>query len=286
MTVQNNTFSTKTLICNGLAVAFVAAFLQQILHEAVHGLTALAVGKDWVFLNLFASGSRWPGAPSEAGDALVAASAAVFNIFCGAACVLLFGRPDAARRPLWRLFLLYFGAYSIFAGFGYLMFDAAFFKPGGGNVGDWRKVIAFLGGAWEARLPIFLVGVAGSLYGFFWAPYSAARLGDGRLDKPSRVRLALSLLLVPYLVVNTVFTVLAIWHPLGGAGVLLVFFKYWFGYIGLFWGFFIAAYWADFKDPIAGLSPLPGRPATSWMIAALVALGAAVALLTPAVPAG
>ena len=283
--MNDNSPSTKVLVASGLTVAFVAAFLQQALHEAVHGLTALVVGKNWVFFNLFASGSTWPGVPSEAGDALVAASAAIFNIFCGALCVLLFRGPGSCRRPLGRLFLLYFGAFSIFAGFGYLMFDAAFFVPDGQNLGDWRKVIAFLGGSWGVRFPILMVGLAGSLYGFFWVPYSVIRLGSGKVDRHSRVRLALPLLLVPYLVINTVFTILAIWHPLGSSGTVLVFFKYWFGYIGLFWGYFIAAYWANLEEPIDNLSPLPGRPAPAWMIAALIALGAAVALLMPGIPA-
>lgn len=147
-------------------------------------------------------------------------------------------------------------------------------------------MIAFLGGGWEVRLPILLVGAAGSLFGFFWTPYAAVRLGCGHVDRPSRVRLALSLLLLPYLAVSTVFTILALWHPLGGDGLVLVFLKYWFGYIGFFWGFFITAFWADFKEPIRGLSPLPDRPSPPWTIAALVALGAAIGLLLPQLPAG
>lgn len=272
--------STRSLVTHGLTVAFVAAFLQQVVHEATHGIVAMMVGKQWVFFNLFATGSRWLDAPSARADAVIAGSAALFNIVCGTVCVFLFARPRWHQCPTGRLFLLYFGGFSLLSGFGYLMFDSLFFNPASNSLGDWRRVVAFLGGGWAVRAPILLIGAAGSLATFFWLPYAALRFGDGSIDSPSRVRIALPLLLIPYIVISALFTTLAFWHPLGAMGTVVVGLKYWLGYIGFFWAFFIAAYWADFREPISGLSRLPQRVATPWLVAALGALAAAVVLVS------
>ena len=50
-------------------LALAAAVLQQIVHESTHGFVALAVGKHWDMLNLFTSGTSWPGEPIPSGMA-------------------------------------------------------------------------------------------------------------------------------------------------------------------------------------------------------------------------
>lgn len=274
---------SSALLTHGLAVGLLASLLQQVLHESTHGVTALLVGKRWELLHLFASGSSWAGAADARADAVVAGSAALLDILVAAICIILFYRRFAVERPMLRLFLLYLGAFSLFSGFGYLMVDALFFDASDPGPGDWKRVIQVLGGGWGIRLPVLLIGAAGSLAGFFWLPYSTLRLTAPPLDRPTRVRLAFALLMAPYLATSALFTVLALWHPLGAEGTLLVALKYWFGDVGFFWGFFIAGYWANVRRPPPRPSPLPARPARGWLIASVAGWLIALALLLPGI---
>jgi hypothetical protein len=133
------------------------------------------------------------------------------------------------------------------------------------------------------RLPLLLIGAVGILWGFFWLARSALRFADDASDKAERVRVALPLLLVPYLAINVLFTVLAIWHPLGGQGMFIVAFQYWFGYVGFFWGFFLAAYWLDIHKPLPNPVALPEQPQPVWWIAAGLVFLLAVAVLLPTI---
>jgi hypothetical protein len=270
---------------NVLAVALLAMLAEQILHEATHGVVAVLVGRRWEMWNLFAVGSSWPDelAGSAWGTGLTAGSAAAVNIFCGVVCVLAFTRPWLASRPMWRLFVFYFGSFSLFAGFGYLMVDPLFYKAGGTNIGDWKTIVQLLGGGWAARLPIAVAGMAGVLWGFFWVPRAALQFGEGELDRAGRARVALSLLVVPYLVVNTVMTLLALWHPLGISGLWLVVFKQWFGFFGFFWGFFMASHWLTVKPTSAARTPLPSKISLPWVAASMGALVLSSAVLLPSI---
>ncbi len=268
---------------NAIAIAIVAVLAEQIGHEITHGIAAIIVGKDWQILNLFAVYSVWPGDADAFGDGVVAASAALLNIFTGFVAIFFFGTATFANRPTWRLFWLYFAGFSLLAGFGYLMVDPLFYRPGGGNLGDWQKIVDLLGGTWAVRAPISAVGAAGVLLVFFWLPRAVMKLGDGSIERTSRVSLARTLLLVPYLVVCTVLTVMALWHPLGMNGLVLMAMKYWMGFSAFFWGFFIAGYWAKLEQPISNPTPLPAGPARGWIAGAAVGLVVASALLLPGI---
>ncbi len=271
------------ILLNALAAALLGALVAQILHEACHGITALLVGAQWQAFNLFAVLWDWPATPSETGTVLVEAMPALLNILLGFLGVFLFGRTARQQRAMLALFWMYFAAYNLFMGFGYLFVDPLFYRPGSDQVGDWQKVIQSLGGSWAIRLPILLLGAAGVLWGFFWLARSALRFASDASNKAERVRVALPLLLAPYLVINVLFTILAFWHPLGGQGLFVVAFQYWFGYVGFFWGFFLAAYWLDVHKPLPNAVALPDQPRPAWWIAAGLTLLLAVAALLPTI---
>lgn len=225
----------------------------------------------------------WTATPNETGTVLVEAVPALVNILLGFVGVLLFGHSARQQRGLPALFCMYFAAYNLFMGFGYLFVDPLFYQPGSEQVGDWQKVIQIMGGSWAVRLPMLLIGMGGVLWGFFWLARAALRFASDAGDKAERRRVALPLLLVPYLVINVLFTVLAFWHPLGGQGLFIVAFQYWFGYAGFFWGFFLAAYWLDVHKPLSNPVALLDQPRPVWWIAAGLTLLLSVAVLLPTI---
>ncbi len=271
------------LVFNALTAALLGALGAQILHEACHGLTAVLVGAEWQAFNLFAVLWDWPGAPDETGTVLVEALPALLNILLGFLGVFLFRQSARQQRAMAALFWMYFAGYNLFMGFGYLFVDPLFYQPGSEQLGDWQKVIQILGGSWAVRLPILLVGVVGILWGFFWLARSALRFAGDASNKAERLRVALPLLLVPYLAINILFTVLAIWHPLGGQGTFIVAFQHWFGYVGFLWGFFLTAYWLDVRKPLANPVALPEQPQLTWWVAAGLIFLLAVAVLLPTI---
>lgn len=268
-------------LVNALAAALLGALAAQVLHEAFHGITAVLVGAQWQAFNLFAVLWAWTTTPNETGTALVEAVPALVNILLGFLGVYLFQRAARQQRGLLALFSMYFAAYNLFMGFGYLLVDSLFYQPGSEQVGDWQKVIQILGGSWAVRLPLLLIGAGGMLWGFFWLARAALRFANDASDKAERVRVALPLLLIPYLVLNSLFTILAIWHPLGGQGLFVVAFQYWFGYVGFFWAFFLAAYWLDVDQPLPNPIPLPQTLSPAWVGVAGISLLLAVTILLP-----
>lgn len=273
----------RVLLTHALATALLAALVEQVLHEVTHGVAALLVGARWVALNLFASHHDWAGPSSPWREAVIAGSAAIVNIATGLAAVALFRRPWTGR-PLTRLLLLHFGAYSVFSGFGYLMVDALFYRPGE-ELGDWQKVVSVLGGSWAARVPLFAIGAAGVVWGFFWLAWGSLRfVGDADVTvKDNRVRIALPLLMMPYVVVNAVFTLLALGHPMGGTGLVVVVFKNWFGFVGFFWAFFLASFWITVRGPMPETTRLPDRVAWRWVVTTAAIFALAVGFLLPTV---
>ena len=266
---------------NALSAGLLGALAAQVLHEACHGVAAVLVGAEWQAFNLFAVLWAWPGAPSQTGALIVEASPALLNILTGFLAAFLFARTIRRHRPMLALFWMYWAAYSLFMGFGYLLTDPLFYQAGGTQLGDWKKVIDMLGGSWAVRAPLLLIGAGGVLGGFFWLARAALHFAADATAKAERLRVARPLLLVPYLAINGLFTLLSFWHPLGADGVFIVVFQYWFGYVGFFWGFFLAAYWLDIHKPFAHPVALPDQRQPAWWIAAGVALLLAVVVLLP-----
>lgn len=268
---------------SALVAAFSGALAVQVLHESCHALAAVLVGAQLKAFNLFAVLWEWRGAASTPGALIIEANPALVNIATGLVAAFLFQRGYARRRPMLNLFLMYFAGYSVFMGFGYLLVDPLFYQPGGESLGDWKKVIDMLGGSWAVRIPILLVGAAGVLWGFFWLARAALRFARNATDSAERVRVALPLLLVPYLSIALFFSVLSLWNPMGAAGIFVVTFQYWFGTIGFFWAFFLAAYWLDVKTPNADPLPLPEKLSRPWAIAAACAALVAIGILLPTI---
>lgn len=266
---------TSRLTVNAIATAFVAALTVQVFHELCHGVAALLVGGRFEALNLFAARTTEPVGGWQ--EVIVAGNAAIMNIIGAILAMLLLFR---VRAGLGRMFLLYFGAYSLFTGFGYLMFDALFRVEQG--TGDWARVLALLDGGWALRAAIAAIGTAGVVWSFFWVPRAVLRLVP---DPADRVRTGGAMLLVPYFVINIVVTVLALWHPLGAEGTAAVVLQYWLGSFPLFWGFFMVGWWLDVKKRMPGSWPAD-RASIGWAVAAVVTLLVAAVVLLPTVTFG
>lgn len=278
---MNKTFP---LLLTILAVAFLAALAEQVQHEATHGLAALLVGAKWESLNLFAVATSWPGAMNTTGELIIAGSAAVLNIVVGFVSIFLLGQPMFNQRPLLKYFVMCFAAYSLFAGFGYLLVDSAFYRPGD-NLGDWKQVIALLGGSWGIRAPLLMVGIGGTIWTLLWLARAGLEFIPNVSDKAARRQGAIRLLLVPYIGVNLIFTALSFWHPVGPEGVIIALLKYWFGYIGFFWAFFIIGFTQSWQRAklAAPATPLPDTANKGWIIAACIGLAIAALVLLPTV---
>mgnify|MGYP001163995706 CR=1 FL=1 len=111
----------------------------------------------------------------------------------------------------------------------------------------------------------------------------ALRFGTGVLDREQRLCVALPMLLIPYLSVNVVMTTLSYGHPLGGTGMAIVAMKTWMGNSPFFWSFFIAGYWAAFRDGIDRTSPLPETASIAWIMLPAGFVAVAVGILLPTV---
>ena len=213
--------------------------------------------------------------PSILGEGITQGSAAVFNIVCALGCVATFRRLQS--RPNLRLFVFFFGAYSLFSGFGYLMVDPLLASPD--SPGDWAKIVMLLGGGWGVRVPIIIVGAVGTIWGFFWMGRAAQHFvwGDP-LDRKQRNRMGLTLCILPYVAVSSVLSPLVIWHPMGSLGAIPTLLKLWPGFIGFFWAFMIVFVFVEYRGKPDLQSPLPHR-VSRQAIAALMGMTIVTPLL-------
>jgi len=265
---------------NALNIAFVAIFINQVVHESAHGILATLVGAKWTQLNLFFAEHTWIGEPSQLGEGILTGGAAVINIIIAFISAALFQNKSIASRGALRLFLFYLTAYNLFAGFGYLFVDSLFYQPGGENLGDWKKIVEMLGGGWNVRLPISLIGAAGVLWGFFWVGRNAHAFLPA--EKPERFRFALLLLFVPYVLFSALFTTLAAFGPLPSAIIPILAISYWFGDFGIGWGAFMSGLWIQAP---AGLerSAMPETIRWGWVSASIGLLFISIFILLPTI---
>ncbi len=257
-------------------LAFVAALATQIIHEATHALAMLLVGNGVQVIQLFAVAGN-PVADAGA-QMVISGSAAILNILIGGLAVLAFYLPAVRAAARARLLVMYLAGYMLMTGFGYFMVDALFYAPDAPFFPDWQQIIYTLGGGWEVRAPLLVIGVVGLLGVFFWLPSAALRFVSVPTDKVVRGGEMLALTLVPYITINILFTLLSLSHPLGVQGVVLAVFQYWFGYIALFWAYFIGGMWTDVKQSYGDASALPAPAFPLWLIG-LAAVWAAIAFL-------
>lgn len=267
-------------VINTLAIALIAVLIKQIGHESFHGIGALFVGAKWTQLNLFYSDHAWVGTPNLAGEIIIAGNAAIMNILLCFLFAALFKSKYAIQNPALRLLFFFLTAYNLFAGFGYLFTDPLFYQAGGENLGDWKKIVEWLGGGWNVRLPISLIGAAGVLWGFFWVAQNAHAFLTA--EQPERLKNALLLLLVPYLALSILFTLLGVAASLPPEITVIIAIQYFFGYFGIGWGAFMAGKWISPK-PDLQRTPLPDTLQAGWVIASVVLLGVAVFVLLPTI---
>lgn len=231
------------------------------------------------WFNLFGISYVWVGEMNQWKQAIIAGNAALMNILTGTIAAALFSRRWVMRRPALRLFLLYFGAYSLLSGFGILMIDALLYQPGGQNLGDWARVLNLLDGRLAVRIAMGLVGAAGEVWVYFWLLRSTLRFGEAVAERYQRARLAVPLLMAPYQTINMIFTILSFWY----GTVIVTIIMTWFGYIVFFVAFFGVVYWTKIKSPLPDATPLSDQLNWPWCVSAAVALGIAISVLLPTI---
>ena len=272
--------SKAAFTINAVSIAFVAVSIEQIVHESTHGILATLLGARWTELNLFYVEHSWVGVlsanPPLLATGIIAGGAAIVNIILALISMVFFKKTGS---PTLRLFWFFMAAFNLFAGFGYLFIDPLFYQPDGTNLGDWKRIVGLLGGGWNVRLPIILIGAAGVLWGFFWVGRNAhAFLPEAQ---PARFHTALRLLLVPYIVICLIFTILAYAGPIREIAPITAI-KYWFGFFGVGWGAFMSGLWIQ---AMAGLkrSELPGSIQWAWVAASTLLLLIAIFVLLPTI---
>lgn len=263
---------------NALAISFAAIFIKQVGHESAHGILATLVGAKWTQLNLFFADSTWIGEPDQLGEGILTGGAAIVNIVIALIAMTMFAKKSAASNGTLRLFLFYLTAYNLFAGFGYLLTDPLFYQPGGENLGDWKKIVDMLGGGWNVRLPISLIGAVGVLWGFFWVARNAHAFIPA--EKPARFHYALLLLLLPYIVNNLLFITASTIGPLPPEIVPIVFIQYIFGYFGIGWGAFMSGLWVQAPTGLER-SEVPESIQWGWITSSVILLAISIFVLLP-----
>jgi hypothetical protein len=256
--------------------SLVGVGLAQILHEAFHGITAVLVGGSWDRFSFWAVDTSLPEGAENliSKDGLISGLAAPLNIvvaFCAAVAFRL------TAHPTRRLVAFYLAAYSGFLGFGYLLIDPLFANED--SLGDWARVTMLLGGGLWIRLAIIAVGLAGTIFGYFWMGQSASRLLSQADGNPvMRRRNAFMVCMFPYLVNNLIFSLLAVFHPLGSVGFFISLSQYWLGYCGFVWSFMITFVWSEPNRIHRGECLIPST-VSSMLLAAVVLLCAVIAIL-------
>ena len=266
-----------TLTLNAVSIALVAASATQVFHESCHAIAVVLVGARLKWFNLLAV--SYVGEISRWGHIIIAGNPALMNLLTGTIAVALFSRRWVMRRPTLRLFLLYFSAYSLLTGFGNLIIAALIYRPGGQNPSDWARVLDLLDVSLAIRIPVGLVGAIGELWVYFWLVRSTLRFGGEVAERYQRARLAMPLLMEPYLIINGVFLILSIWNPLGFSGFLIIVLQFLLGYIAFLVAFFGVVYWTKVRTPPPDATPLSDQLSWPWLVSAAVALGTASLVL-------
>jgi hypothetical protein len=235
---------------NFIAIAVIAFFSAQIIHELIHFLVGLAYNFEILGFHLFAVNIHTDNALDRVFPLImVEASASIVNVLICVLAVILFYR---LRSGYLKLLAMLVAGFHGMMGFGYFLFDGIFYTPGA--LGDWKAVLDLLDGNLILRISIIMIGLAGYMALFFWlgkAPLTFLT-SKQRLEAKERLPLGLKVLILPY-ILSVLFNVpLAFWHPLGfPEGFFVVFFQYIFGYSGFITGFFMFWIWLEPKPFIS-----------------------------------
>lgn len=270
MSAAQSSQKQPTFAITVVIAALFAAFVTQISHELTHAIAMLIAGTGVNTFQLFGVLGN-PVVDTNA-QLVISGSAAVVNVVIGILAGVIATSGVLRGVGALRLFVVYLAAYQLMTGFGYFFIDALLYAPDAPFFPDWQRVIHELGGGWDIRLPLLLVGTGGLLIIFFWLPPMLLRFVSDPTDKATRGREMFTLAMLPYLIVNGVLMVLAFSHPLGVQGVVTVAMQYWMGYIPLFWAYFIGGMWTDVSSSYKDASQLSTR-LPAWLITGATAIG-------------
>ncbi len=269
-----------TLAINAVSIALVAALATHVFHESCHAIAVVLVGARLEWINFLFGIQYTPVVGMHRwGEMIIAGNAALMNIFTGMIAVVLFSRRWVMRRPTLRLFLFYFGAYSLLTGFGILILDAFFYQPGGQNLGDWARVLELLGGNRAVWISTGVVGLAGEGWVYSWLADSTLRFGGEIAERYQRARLAVPLLMAPYQAINAIITIFSLRYGVVIDTVMMT----WCGYIAFLVAFFDVVFWTKVRTPPPDATPLPDQLNWAWCIGAAAALGIASFVLLPTI---
>lgn len=271
----NNSFSRSQAI-NLFLAGLVGVGIAQLSHELFHGLTAMVVGGDLERFSVWAVQTSLPEDITARlwREGLVKGLAAPLNILVAVVCAAMLRRRLSSNA---HLVIFYLAAYSGFLGFGYLMIDPLFANEE--SAGDWARVTMMLGGHWWVRLPIIACGIGGTIFGYFWVGSEASHMMAHPIEnRRDRIRSGFLICVMPYVVNNLIFSVLALQHPLGAKGFFISLSQYWLGYCGLVWAFLIKFVWSPPGSDPDRESLVPTTTQTSLVISATI-IYVAIAIL-------
>ncbi len=274
---------------NALAVSGAALFFTQTLHEGVHLLTALLVGVEVHAFNLFAVDTRLFRDGSHLfEDIAVEASASLVNILIGivAAVIIILRKRYSGTKPcgypLISLFFFQLAGFSLLMGFGYLLFDGAFYAPGA--YGDWKSIIGMVENPGMLRGVLMIIGAAGVVGTYFFLARGVLLFVHDISNSRELRSAARTVLLIPYLSWSILYTALALFHPLGFPdGLIIVFFQFFFGFSGFFWGYMLASRWLVPRPFTEQPCLLPRRLSMPWLIVTGLLLVIQIALFLPTI---
>jgi hypothetical protein len=192
--------------------------------------------------------------------------------------------PDtrSCRHPLVSLFFFQLAGFSLLMGFGYLLFDGAFYAPGA--YGDWKSIIGMVENPGMLRGVLMIIGAAGVVGTYFFLARGVLLFVHDISNSRELRSAAQIILLIPYLCWSILYTALALFHPLGFPdGLIIVFFQFFFGFSGFFWAYMLAARWLAPRQYTEHPCLLPGQLSIPWLIVTGVLLVIQIALFLPTI---
>lgn len=277
--------SSTTRIVNSVSTAGIAVALTQVLHEAIHLMSALAVGVPVRAFNLFAVDTTITYDQAlRIPEMIVESSASLVNILIGLIALGVYHRRSSIK-PLTRQFLIQLAGFELLMGFGYLLFDALFYAPG--VLGDWKSILHMLGAPWVLRIMLILMGSLGVVWTYFWLSRAVMVFVEDISVKDQRHQAAFPILIAPYVFYSIIYLAASIWHPVGfPEGMLIVFFQFVFGFSGFLWAYLFAVIWLTPKRIVPFSQRSPERIDAGWLVLSLIIIALQLMVLLPTLAIG
>lgn len=275
--------SSTTRIVNSISTAGIAVALTQVLHEAIHLISALVMGVPVRAFNLFAVDTTITYDQAlRIPEMIVESSASLVNILIGFVALGIY-HLRSSIKPMTRQFLIQLAGFELLMGFGYLLFDGLFYAPGG--LGDWKSILYMLGAPWGLRIILIVFGSLGVVWTYFWLSRAVMVFVEDISIKELRHQAAFPILIVPYSLYSAIYLTASLWHPVGfPEGMLIVFFQFVFGFSGFFWAYLFAVIWLTPKRIAPFSHQPPERIDTRWLVLTLIIIALQFIVLLPTIP--